>query len=101
FASLINLLDPTAISDPDEYTSDDFKHKGLVVRRFKKDIHDQVTDDFQERVTTNLREKASPQEEGTYRALLAIPFTQSGKHTPGKPQELQRVGMQKGLFSSP
>lgn len=101
FASLINLLDPTAISDPDEYTSDDFKHKGLVVRRFKKDIKDQVSADFQERITTNLRQNASPQEEAAYRALLEIPFTQSGKHSPGKPQELQRVGMQKGMFSSP
>lgn len=101
FASLINLLDPTAISDPDEYTADDFKHKGLVVRRFKKDIKDQVTADFQERITTNLRQAASPQEEAAYRALLDVPFTQGGKHTPGKPQELQRVGMQKGMFSSP
>lgn len=101
FASLINLLDPTAISDPDEYTADDFKHKGLVVRRFKKDIKDQVTADFQERITTNLRQAASPQEEAAYRALLDVPFTQGGKHAPGKPQELQRVGMQKGMFSSP
>ncbi|QEY16718.1 ATP-dependent helicase [Cellvibrio sp. KY-GH-1] len=101
FASLINLLDPTAISDPDEYTADDFKHKGLVVRRFKKDIKDQVTADFQERITTNLRQAASPQEEAAYRALLEVPFTQGGKYTPGKPQELQRVGMQKGMFSSP
>ena len=101
FASLINLLDPTAISDPDEYTADDFKHKGLVVRRFKKDTKDQVSADFQERITTNLRQSASLEEEAAYRALLAIPFTQSGKHSPGKPQELQRVGMQKGMFSSP
>lgn len=101
FASLINLLDPTAISDPDEYTADDFKHKGLVVRRFKKDIKDQVTADFQERITTNLRQSASSQEEAAYRALLEVPFTQGGRHTPGKQQELQRVGMQKGIFSSP
>ena len=101
FASLINLLDPTAISDPDEYTADDFKHKGLVVRRFKKDIKDQVSADFQERITTNLRQSASLEEDAAYRALLVIPFTQSGKHSPGKPQELQRVGMQKGMFSSP
>ncbi|HRH77049.1 MAG TPA: DEAD/DEAH box helicase, partial [Cellvibrionaceae bacterium] len=101
FASLINLLDPTAIGDPDEYTSEDFKHKGLVVRRFKKDIKDQVTADFQDRITTNLRQAASKEEEAAYKTLLAIPFTQSGKHNPGKPQELQRVGMQKGMFSSP
>ena len=101
FASLMSLLDPTAISDPEDYTPDDFKSKGLVVRRFKKDIKDQVSADFQERETLQLRQNASPQEEAAYRALLAIPFTQSGKHNPGKPAELQRVGMQKGMFSSP
>jgi SNF2 family DNA or RNA helicase len=37
FASLMSLLDPTAISDPDDYTPDDFRSKGLVIRRFKKD----------------------------------------------------------------
>ena len=42
FASLMSLLDPTAISDPDDYTPEDFRHKGLVIRRFKKDIRDQV-----------------------------------------------------------
>ena len=36
FASLMSLLDPTAISDPDDYTPADFNDKGLVIRRFKK-----------------------------------------------------------------
>jgi superfamily II DNA or RNA helicase len=101
FASLMSLLDPTAISDPDDYTPDDFKDKGLVVRRFKKDIRDQVSADFQERITTCLRQNASPEEERAYESLLRIPFTQSGQHHPGKPQELQRIGMQKAMFSSP
>jgi SNF2 family DNA or RNA helicase len=101
FASLMALLDPTAISDPDDYSPDDFKSKGLVVRRFKKDIKGQVTADFQERTTTCLRQAASAQEEAAYRALLAVQFTQGGEHRAGKQQELQRVGMQKGLFSSP
>jgi len=101
FASLMALLDPTAISDPDDYTPDDFKDKGLVMRRFKKDIRDQVAADFQERRTTCLRHPASPTEEAAYRALLDIPFTQSGRHQSGKSQELQRVGMQKAIFSSP
>lgn len=101
FASLMSLLDPTAISNPDDYTPDDFKNKGLVVRRFKKDIKDQVSADFQERETIQLRQSASLAEEAAYRAMLAIPFTQNGQYNPGKPAELQRVGMQKGLFSSP
>ncbi len=101
FASLMALLDPTAISDPDDYTPEDFKDKGLVIRRFKKDIKDQVSADFQERITTCLRQAASAQEEAAYRSLLEIPFTQNGQHKGGKQQQLQRVALQKGLFSSP
>ena len=101
FASLMSLLDPTAISDPDDYTPEDFRDKGLVIRRFKKDIRDQVGEDFKERITEQLRHPASPQEEAAYRALLSIPFTQKGEHRAGKQQELQRVGMQKAMFSSP
>ncbi|UBM09983.1 DEAD/DEAH box helicase [Cupriavidus metallidurans] len=101
FASLMSLLDPTAISDPDHYTPDDFRSKGLVIRRFKKDIKDQVESDFQERKTLCLRQAASAQEEVAYRALLDVPFTQGGQRKAGRQQELQRVGMQKALFSSP
>lgn len=101
FASLMSLLDPTAISDPDDYTPEDFRDKGLVIRRFKKDIRDQVREDFQERITEPLNHPASPQEEAAYRALLSIPFTQKGEHRVGKQQELQRVAMQKAMFSSP
>ncbi len=101
FASLMSLLDPTAISDPDHYTPDDFRSKGLVIRRFKKDIKDQVSSDFQERETLCLRHAASAQEEAAYRALLEIAFTQGGQRKGGRQTELQRVGMQKALFSSP
>lgn len=101
FASLMSLLDPTAISDPDDYTPEDFRSKGLVIRRFKKDIKDQVQADFQERQTVRLSQSASAQEEAAYCALLDIAFTQGGQHKAGRQQELQRIGMQKGLFSSP
>ncbi len=101
FASLMSLLDPTAISDPDDYTPDDYQGKGLVIRRFKKDIRDQVAEEFQERITEQLRQAASPEEDAAYEALLAIPFTQKGRRQAGRQQELQRVGMQKGVFSSP
>ena len=101
FASLMALLDPTAISDHDDYTPGDYRDKGLVIRRFKKDIRHQVTGDFKERRTIRLTPQASPAEEAAYRALLAIRFTQGGVHRGGKQQELQRVGMQKAMFSSP
>ena len=101
FASLMSLLDPTAISDPDDYTPEDFRSKGLVIRRFKKDIRDQVTGEFRERQTTCLHQAASALEEAAYRALLDVAFTQGGQHKAGRQQELQRIGLQKGLFSSP
>jgi len=101
FASLVSLLDPTAISNPDDYSNADYRDKGLVIRRFKKDIKDQVAEDFQERIVVQLRQTASPQEEDAFRALLEVPFTQGGQRRAGKQQELQRIGMQKAMFSSP
>jgi superfamily II DNA or RNA helicase len=101
FASLMALLDPTAISDPDAYTPRDYRDKGLVIRRFKKDIRHLVAGDFKERRTIKLTPQASEEEEAAYRALLTIRFTQGGAYRGGKQQELQRVAMQKAIFSSP
>jgi hypothetical protein len=96
FASLMSLLDPTAISDPDDYTPEDFRSKGLVIRRFKKDIRDQVRPTSRSAADHCLRQKASAAEEAAYRALLEVRFTQGGQHKAGRQQELQRIGMQKG-----
>ena len=49
FASLMNMLDPTAIGDPDDFTREDFQDKGLVIRRFKKDVREQVKKSFRDR----------------------------------------------------
>jgi superfamily II DNA or RNA helicase len=101
FASLIHLLDRTVIPDPDNYTSEDFREKGLVVRRFKNDIKGQVEGDFPERITGRLAATATSTEECAYTALLEVPFTQAGTRQSGRGYELQRIGMQKALFSSP
>lgn len=101
FASLMNMLDPTAISDTENYVKEDFNNKGLVVRRFKKDIRDQVDTEFKERTVHSLKQQASPQEEAAYQALLDIPFTYKGKFDPEKQGHLIRIGLQKALFSSP
>lgn len=50
FASLMNMLDPTAIADPENYTPEDIK--GLCIRRFKNDVKDQVNGSFLERQVT-------------------------------------------------
>ena len=101
FASLIHLLDRTVIPDPEDYTPEDFVDRGLVIRRFKKDILDEVMEDFRDRTTESLSAPASVEEEQAYAALLEIPFTQAGKAAVGLGCALQRVGMQKALFSSP
>ncbi|SOB74737.1 SNF2 family N-terminal domain-containing protein [Marinobacter sp. LV10R510-11A] len=101
FASLMNMLDPTAISDPDDYAKEDFRDKGLVIRRFKKDIRDQVTQEFKERVVNDIYLDASSEEEAAYQELLQVPFTYRGEHSPSKNGQLVRVGLQKSIFSSP
>lgn len=101
FASLMNMLDPTAISDTENYVKEDFKNKGLVVRRFKKDIRDQVDTEFKERTVHCLKHDASLQEEAAYDALLEVPFTYKGIYDPENQGHLIRVGLQKALFSSP
>lgn len=101
FASLMNMLDPTAITDPEHYIKEDFSSKGLVIRRFKKDIQDQVGSEFKERKIFKYTQQASPQEEAAYDTLLNIPFTRAGEYDENKSAELVRVTFQKALFSSP
>ena len=80
FASLVNMLDATAITDPDTYTKEDFRDKGLVVRRFKKDIRHQVRDAFRDREVYRGPCPASAVEEAAYDALLAVKVA-SGRGT--------------------
>lgn len=101
FASLMNMLDPTAISDPDDYAKEDYRDKGLVIRRFKKDIRDQVQQEFKERVVNDIYLDASPEEEAAYQTLLDVPFTYRGEHNAERNGQLVRIGLQKSLFSSP
>ncbi|MCX2830436.1 DEAD/DEAH box helicase [Microbulbifer thermotolerans] len=101
FASLMNMLDPTAIADPDDYVREDFRDKGLVIRRFKKDIRDQVQQEFRERVVRDIYLDASPEEEAAYQALLEVPFTYRGEHNTERNGQLVRIGLQKAIFSSP
>lgn len=101
FASLMNMLDPTAIPDPNNYEKADFADKGLVVRRFKNDIKDQVKAEFKDRKVFPLKHQASAQEELAYDALLRVPFTIKAQYNSDKPGQLVRIGLQKALFSSP
>lgn len=97
FASLMNMLDPTAIADPDDYTHDDIK--GLFVRRFKKDIQRQVETAFKERTVGVARCRASEAEERVHDALAEMRFTRLDRDKGAG--ELFRTTLEKALFSSP
>jgi superfamily II DNA or RNA helicase len=97
FASLMNMLNPTAIVNPDEYGPDDIK--GLFIRRFKKDIKDQVKKAFPERVVSVERSPASREEESAYQVLTDMEFSRIDRK--GSGHILFRTTLEKALFSSP
>ena len=97
FASLVNMLDATAIADPDRYTTADFR-PGLVVRRFKKDVQEDVRQAFPEREVYTRHVAASTAEETAYDALLAVRIA-IGART--RHRDLFVVTLEKALFSSP
>ncbi len=99
FASLMNMLDPTAIADPSDYRKEDYSGKGLVVRRFKKDIQDQVREAFRDRVVRSVSVRSTDREEAAYEALVAVKVA-TARARSGK-RDLFSVGLEKALFSSP
>ena len=101
FASLVNMLDPTAIANPSDYAHEDFRDKGLVIRRFKKDVHDQLATHLPEREIAVIHSQASAQEEHAYQELEQASFkTLDGRQGNGGSQ-LFRTTLKKALYSSP
>jgi len=97
FASLMNMLNPTAIANPEDYGPDDIK--GLFIRRFKKDIKDQVAASFQERIIRIAKPQATDAEERVFELFTDIKFTRlDQKRTAG---DLFKTTLEKSLFSSP
>ena len=98
FASLMNMLDPTAIANPDDYTKDDIK--GLCIRRFKKDVKNQISGSFFERKIALEKCKASSKEEIAFDLLseMNLRMDLNKEKTPG---QLFRISLEKSLFSSP
>ena len=98
FASLMNMLDPTAIANPENYTPDDIK--GLCIRRFKKDVKDQVSGSFLERNITLERCHASAREEYAYDLFADMQLQMDLGKTRGTGR-LFKTSLEKSLFSSP
>ena len=98
FASLMNMLDPTAIANPDDYTREDIR--GLCVRRFKKDVKDQVGGAFLERRVEVERCRASAREEAAF-SIFAEMTLQMDLNRPRAQGQLFKTSLEKSLFSSP
>ena len=98
FASLMNLLDPTAIANPENYTSEEVRD--LFIRRFKKDIAHEVPEEFPERELTLRKEAASPEEDAAFEYLTHLEFKTIARTRGGK-GVLFRTLLLKSLLSSP
>lgn len=98
FASLMNMLDPTAIVDENDYTPEDIK--GLCIRRFKNDVKDQVAGSFLERKIELERCHATPKEEYAFEIFGEMQLQMDTDKKKGSGQ-LFKTSLEKSLFSSP
>ena len=98
FASLMNMLDPTAIANDKDYGPEDID--GLCIRRFKKDVQDQVVDSFKERKISIEECKASAREENAFDIFADMKLQMDEGRTKGSGQ-LFKTSLEKALFSSP
>ena len=99
FASLMRLLEPTAIADEESFTREDVDH--LFLRRFKKDVAYQLAEVFPEREDETQRVHASPEEDAFLTAIQEAEFqTISGKKS-GSGGVLFRTTLLKAFLSSP
>lgn len=97
FASLMNMLDPTAIANPDRYGPEDIK--GLFIRRFKKDIQDQVQKAFKKREISKAYCQASAEEEKAFDVFAEMKFKKLDQRKGAA--QLFKTTLEKGLLSSP
>jgi SNF2 family DNA or RNA helicase len=97
FASIMNMLNPTAIKDDSNYGPKDIE--GLFIRRFKKDIKDQVRGSFPERVVHRERHRASDAEETAYTCLAELQFKRIDAERRNG-ELLFKTLLEKSLFSS-
>lgn len=99
FASLMNMLDPTAIANPEEYTKDDISD--LCIRRFKKDIQSEVAGAFKEREISVMECAASAAEEYAFDIFACMHLDMDEKKTKGNKDRLFKTNLEKSMFSSP
>lgn len=98
FASLIELLEPTAIGDRENYTKEEIAP--WFVRRFKKDVEEEVGKEFGERQVSLDRIPTSASEEAVLDLLKDASFKTVGRGTKGR-GILFRTTLLKSFLSSP
>jgi superfamily II DNA or RNA helicase len=99
FANLMNMLDPTAIANPLDYSRDEIK--GLFVRRFKKDVSHEVGEHFREREAMPLPVFTTDREEGILKRLKGLQFHTLNKKNKRGRDILFRTTLFKAFLSSP
>jgi superfamily II DNA/RNA helicase len=97
FASLMNMLDPTAIADPSQYSKDDIKD--LYVRRFRKDVIADLRSGVKERDSADVACAASEREERVFALLKDLKLPDSDAKA--KAGQLFKTTLAKSLLSSP
>lgn len=98
FASLIQLLEPTAIADDEDYGADEVQD--FFIRRFKKDVADQIGSGFEERQQDIEKHSASVEEDALFEYLTEVKFKTIGREGRGSGM-LFRTLLLKSLLSSP
>lgn len=97
FASLMTMLDPTAIANPEKYDPEDIQ--GLFLRRFKKDVQEEIGKAFPERQIRQVHADASDAEEAVFDALIDLSFTAIDQKRHGA--LLFKTTLEKALLSGP
>jgi superfamily II DNA or RNA helicase len=100
FASLMRMLDPTSIADPEDYGPEDIK--GLFLRRFRTDprVKAALKSKVKTRVTRRVNFAPSSSEETAYEVLASLEL-QEDADARRKGQRLFKTLLEKSLFSSP
>ncbi|MEO0968334.1 MAG: SNF2-related protein, partial [Cyanobacteria bacterium J06639_18] len=97
FASLMNMLDPTAIANESDYTKKDIRD--LYFRRFRKDVIGQLTKKLPERQVLAVEAHASVEEERAFEILDNLKLVEiDARVSAGK---LFKTTLLKAMLSSP
>lgn len=98
FASLMNMLDPTTLPNPNEYSPDDIRQ--LYIRRFKKDISSDVSGSFPAPHIVEEDVHATSEEEAAFDYLTQMTMRAETSDS-SRRSMLFRTTLEKSLFSSP